>query len=226
MSWDNLHHHYNAQDWSKIPSIFAKEAREYFPHTGKLIELWAGIWQDSRFFASLWYSVDSTDFSSTAVDMNTKESSSEITHGNYETFVLDACTDLQQIPDEQYDIVYAHLSLHYFSLDTTIDILNNAYRILRKWWVIAVLLNTIKDPEYGNWIKIETDFFEIPWKTQKRYFSQESAEELFWAHFDTIICDDAGETYKDSEKWIHNLIRYLWKKIQLVAPGVVLIHSM
>lgn len=211
MSWDALHHHYSSQHWSKIPSIFAKEACEYFPHTGKLLELWAGIWQDSRFFASLWYSVDSTDFSSTAVSLNLTESE-WLNNSQYNVFVLDACTDLENIPDEQYDIVYAHLSLHYFPIDTTRNILRNIYRILRTWWILAVLLNTIQDPEYGSWIQIETDFFEIPWQNRKRYFSKESARKLFGEFFTTLIRDDHGETYKDSAKWIHNLIRYIWQK--------------
>lgn len=209
MSWDKLHQHYNQQDWGKIPSIFATEAVHFFPTSGRLLELGAGIWQDSRYFHSLWYHVDSTDFSLTAGEMNEQYNPWE----NYRTFVLDATSDLGSLSDGSYDIVYAHLSLHYFPLDMTQHILWEISRILASHWVLAVLLNTTRDPEYGTWNQIEPDFFQIPWKTQKRYFSQESAKELFWTHFDTIICDDAGETYKDSEKWIHNLIRYIWHKI-------------
>ena len=212
MSWDNLHHHYRQQDWSKIPSLFAKEVVGFFPKSGKILELWAWVWQDSRYFHSLWYIVDSTDFSHTAVEMNRAERSREIWDDRYRIFHLDIISDLENMSDECYDVVYAHLSLHYFPLEMTRQILSNISRILRPEGIIGVLLNTTKDLEYGLWIAIEDDFFEIPWQTQKRYFSIESADKLFNRYFHTVVCDDMGETYKDSAKWIHNLIRYIWKK--------------
>jgi SAM-dependent methyltransferase len=212
MSWDTLHYYYKNQDWSKIPSIFAEEVTQYFPKDGKILELWAWLGQDSRYFHSLGYSIDSTDISQTAVDMNTTKSVWEIQGGLYKAFVLDVTKNLDYINDKKYDIVYAHLSLHYFSYEDTKRILTHLSRILKKGWIFAVLLNTVTDPEYGQGDRIEDDFFEIPWQNQKRYFSIASASQIFGSFFQTIVCDDAWETYKDSTKWIHNLIRFIWKK--------------
>jgi SAM-dependent methyltransferase len=210
MSWDTLHHHYKNQDWSKIPSLFAEQVTQYFPKDGKILELWAWLGQDSRYFHSLGYSIDSTDISQKAVDINTTGSEREIDHGWYNTFVLDVTKDLEIMDNNKYDIIYAHLSLHYFSYEDTKKILAHLARILKKGWICAVLLNTVHDPEYGQGYKIEDDFFEIPWQNTKRYFSINSATHLFGLFFQTIVCDDTWETYKDSAKWIHNLIRFIW----------------
>jgi hypothetical protein len=83
---------------------------------------------------------------------------------------------------------------------------------MKKWGVFAILLNTKDDPEYGTGNKIENDFFMI-WWIAKRYFDIESVKRLFWEWFEVIVLDNQGESYKDREKWIHNLIRFVWKKI-------------
>lgn len=212
MSWDSLHNHYQKQDWSKKPSIFAEQVIDYFPKTWKILEIWAGIWQDSRYFHSLGYDLCSTDIGTTAVDINRENSEFEIKSWRYKVESLDILTWLTTIPDESYDIIYSHLSLHYFSRINTENILKNIRRILREDWLIVVLLNSVNDPEYGQGEKIEEDYFHIAWQTNKRYFSINSASLILGGIFVTIHCDDEGETYKDREKWIHNLIRYIGKK--------------
>lgn len=213
MTWDNLHNHYQKQDWSKIPSIFAKQVIDYFPKTWKILEIGAGIWQDSRYFHSRGYEVYSTDIGTTAVDINRENSEHELKLWKYKIEVLDIVTWLDTIPDATYDVVYAHLSLHYFKLSDTYIILENISRILKNGGLIVVLLNSVNDPEYGQWEKIEDNYFFIAWQTTKRYFSIDSANQIFGNYFTTVLCDDAGETYKDQEKWIHNLIRYIGKKV-------------
>lgn len=213
MTWDNLHIHYEKQDWSKIPSIFAEQVVSYFPKDWKILEIGAGIGQDSRYFHSHGYEVYSTDIGDTAIDINRENSENELQSWKYKTETLDVLTWLDSILDGSYDIVYAHLSLHYFSRTDTENVLKDISRILGENWLIIVLLNSVNDPEYGQWEKIENDYFRIAWQTTKRYFSIDSASQIFGNYFTTILCDDAGETYKDREKWVHNLIRYIGKKI-------------
>ena len=95
---------------------------------------------------------------------------------------------------------------------TTKEIIREIYRVLKKWGIFSVFLNSIDDTEYGIGTKIEDDFFEIRW-VSKRYFSIDTTRELFWEWFEIQLLDNKWETYKDREKWIHNLIRFVWKKI-------------
>lgn len=211
MSWDLIHTHYTKQDWSKIPSIFATQVILYFQKSGKILEIWAGVWQDSRYFCDSGFDVVSTDFSDKVTHINEATSREQILSWKYKTEVLDISEWTKYI-DTEFDIVYVHLSLHYFSEVQMQKIFIEIQRILKKWWIFAILLNTKNDPEYGTGKKIEDDYFEIT-SIKKRYFDINNAIKYFWKWFELLISDDRWETYKDREKWIHDLIRLVWKKI-------------
>ncbi len=212
MSWNNgKHHEYDKQDWSKLPSIFAEEVFWYIPKSGKILEIGSGLGQDSRFFHQQWYEIYSTDYSSEAIKLNTEKSSSEILSDTYHCIQLDITQGLW-FSEGEFDVVYAHLSLHYFSQAITKQITADIRRVLRKWWIFAVFLNSVDDTEYGIGTKLEEDYYEIRW-VPKRYFSIETARELYGEWFEILMLDNQWETYKDREKWIHNMIRFVWKKI-------------
>lgn len=79
--------------------------------------------------------------------------------------------------NNSFDIVYAHLSFHYFDQKTTFGIMNEIERILKPGGVFAFLTNSIHDPEYNTGNLLEKDFFLIG-KVIKHYFSIESARRL------------------------------------------------
>lgn len=183
------------------PSIFAEFVITYFPQSGSILELGAGRGQDSLYFADREYQVESTDLVIDDADRKFSELVSRKT------------VDIQQpLPyeNETFDIVYAHLALHYFDSKTTIEIFNEVIRVLKPGGVFAFLVNSVNDPEYDTGKKIEDNYFETD-GTKKRYFSEESARE-FGSRFDIILCDEQGETYKDQAKGVHNLVRFIGKK--------------
>ncbi len=47
--WKDLHANYQAQDWVDKPSLFAETAVQYFPKTGRILELGAGHGQIAGF---------------------------------------------------------------------------------------------------------------------------------------------------------------------------------
>lgn len=198
--WQNLHHLYSSQDWSNKPSIFAEFAIQYFPLKGSLLELGAGLGQDAQFFSQKGYQV-------LATDLNT-ESLKKIPNSDVQEL------DLKQLfpfPDESFNIVYGHLSVHYFNLQTTQQIFDEVYRVLKKGGIVAIFTNSTSDPEYDTGKKLEDDFFEFKEGLTKRYFSIESIKK-FTKKFEVVLLDNQGETYKDAAKGIHNLIRFIGKK--------------
>lgn len=206
--WSKIHADYKEQDWIKKPSIFAEQVIKYFPQTGRILDLGAGQGQDSRFFAKQGYRVVSTDISESALKLNR----SKIT-GNLKDKITVQELDLSaEFPfkDGSFDVIYAHLSFHYFDKDTTLNIFNEIRRVLRTGGILAFLVNSVSDPEYKEGSEIEKDFFKVD-KVTKRYFSVESTRD-FIEGFDTILLDDLGETYKDNAKGVHNLIRFIGKK--------------
>lgn len=207
--WDKLHNHYKAQDWIDTPNIFAKDVVRYFPKSGKILELGAGQGQDSRFFASQGYCVVSTDISDSALEMNRSKNNEQPS----QSIQIQKVDLTQPLPfeNESFDVVYAHLSLHYFDYAHTKELILEIYRVLRKDGIFATFTNTIEDDEYGKGVEIEKDYFLID-GVQKRYFSTSTLRALVQSHYDIVLLDNFGETYKDAKKGVHNLIRFIGQK--------------
>lgn len=199
--WAKLHSLYSDKDWVTKPSLFAETVKDYLPESGKLLDLGAGLGQDSAYFAEHGYEV-------IAIDLNV-DRLSELAN---QQFALEQVDLRKPLPyaDESFDVVYAHLSLHYFDSATTDRIFDEIHRILKPEGVLAFLTNSTDDPEYNTGRVIEPDYFEID-GTPKRYLNTATAKQF--AHdFLPLLADNDGETYKDSAKGIHNLIRFIGRK--------------
>lgn len=208
-AWADKHENFYAKsDWINKPSLFAEAAATYFPKAGKILELGAGQGQDSRYFAERDYQVVSTDLDEVALKLSEEKLASE-QKKNVELQQLDLSQEFPFEP-ETFDVVYAHLSLHYFDAATTRQLFSEISRVLKVGGIFAFLVNSTTDPEYGSGEEIEPNYFQIG-KMAKRYFCAESARK-FGQYFDVILLDDHGETYKDSAKGVHNLIRFIGKK--------------
>lgn len=201
--WDNQHDKYAATDWINKPSIFAEWVLEYLPKGGALVDLGAGQAQDSRFFATKGFEVLATDLSQHALDL-VKEKSTAVSYK--------AVNLAYPLPfaDEQFDVVYAHLSLHYFDTTTTEKLFAEIHRVLRPGGTLAALFNSDQDPEIRDGEEIEPNYIKLD-GIRKRYFSPETARS-FAKDFKIIVADNQGTTYKDSAKGINNLIRLVATK--------------
>lgn len=204
-AWSNLHDNYKTRDWIDKPSLFAETAITYFPAHGRILDLGAGQGQDSRYFAEHGYDVVSTDLEDTALEQSAAKLPAEL-----KAKVAIQKVDLRdELPfdTDSFDGVYAHLSLHYFDEATTRQIISEIQRVLKPGGVFAFFVNSVNDPEYGTGQQLEPDFFQIDQMT-KRYFSLEATRD-FTKHLDVVLLDDHGETYKDRDKGVHNLIRFI-----------------
>lgn len=204
--WSDLHKTYMQEEWIDKPSIFAEQAVKYFPKKGKILDLGAGQAQDSCFFATLGYEVTATDIEDSALELAKQKASDKAVQVKLENVDL---RDELLFESDSFDVVYAHLSLHYFDKETTLKLFAEIQRVLRKGGIFAFFVNSVNDPQYGTGIEIEPDYYQID-KRSKRFFSVETARN-FAQHFETILLDDRGETYKDRAKGVHNLIRYVGK---------------
>ncbi len=207
--WKELHSNYQEQNWIEKPSIFAETAIQYFPKNGKVLELGAGHGQDSFFFARQGYDVLSSDIETTSLNLNFNKQTEAI-QSKLKVLQLDLRNPLP-FSNQSVDVVYAHLSLHYFDIQTTYFIINEIRRILKPEGVFAFLANSIDDPEYSTGNLLEEDFFLIN-KVTKRYFSIASARN-FTQDFQISLLDNFGKTYKDEAKSISNLIRFIGNKV-------------
>lgn len=198
--WSDKRDSYAVSGWSKKPSIFAKSVIDYFDDHKKILELGAGLGQDSIFFASKDHHVVSTD---KILSTDLQLPSSVVRHK------VDIANQFPYSNDE-FDGVYCHLALHYFDLDKTSAIFAEIYRVLKPGGIFAFLVNSTNDPEYSNHENLKDDFL-ITDGTTKRFFTPKTAKK-FAKKFEVILCDDEGETYKDNAKGVTNLVRFVGRK--------------
>jgi SAM-dependent methyltransferase/8-oxo-dGTP pyrophosphatase MutT (NUDIX family) len=216
--WADLHDNYKDRDWIDKPSLFAETAVTYFPTQGKVLELGAGQGQDSRYFAAHGYEVTSTDLEPSALEQSRAKLSDDVR----DKVTIQPADLRQELPfaDACFDVVYAHLSLHYFDYETTVRLFGEIQRVLKPGGVLAFFTNSTADPEYGTGDKLEADFFKIGGAT-KRYFSVATARR-FARYFDVALLDNHGETYKDRDKGVHNLIRFIGYRPENAAYSMCL----
>jgi SAM-dependent methyltransferase len=207
--WDHrIASWYAKEDWASKPSIFVEEAKQHFPPTGKVLELGCGAGQDGLWLVTQGYDVTQTDLIDSMFPA-IRERAEQL--GVATTLQqLDVVTDLSAIPDHSYDVVHAHLSLHYFDKQTTLAIFDQIHRILKPGGILAALFNSTDDPEAKEGQEIEPNYRQVG-PLKKRYVSSEEARE-FATKFQIIQADNQGETYKDRAKGVRNLIRLIAKK--------------
>ena len=199
--WSKLHDIYSQMNWASKPSLFAETVKAYLPKSGSLLELGAGLGQDSAYFSDLGYEVTATDLNIDKLEA--------LVGDNFSVQTVDLRKQLL-FEDKSFDIVYAHLSLHYFDEATTNQIFTEIHRILKPGGTLAFFTNSTEDPEYDAGVQIEQDYFDIE-GTAKRYLSVPTA--IQFAHdFKPVLVDNNGDTYKDTAKGIHHLIRFIGTK--------------
>lgn len=203
--WDKKHtNDYSKKDWAYKPSIFAIQAVDYFPKSGRLLEIGTGQGGDADFFQSLGYKVVATDYSDAAITAARERVE------NVEFQNMDTSKELS-FEDNSFDVVYSHMALHYFDKATAEKVFTDIHRILRPGGILAILANTVEDPDkdkHGN-EKIEDDYYNDSKGLQKRYFSVQSMTAFTAELFEEVLSDNRGETYKDD---IQTLIRFIGKK--------------
>lgn len=204
--WSGAHDKYAGAGWIDKPTIFVQQISGFLPPKGKVLDLGGGQGQDARFFAERGYEVTLTDFSEKALKIARGKLADVLR--SIRIKLLDF-RSLFPFKDSEFNVVYSHLALHYFDDATTRQIFSEMLRVLKPGGVLAILVNSVSDPEYNpslvNNGLIETEGI------QKRFFDINSIRE-FARGFEPILLDNQGETYKDRRKGVFNLIRFVGKK--------------
>lgn len=205
--WDNKH--FEKSELNKInrSSVFAQTSLKYFPDKANVLELGAGIGHDTHLFINNGHQVVATDFSKPALEYNLK--TADIKNKKHLSILQFDLSNRFPFADQSFDVVYAHLVIHYFSRKITQQIFDEIFRVLKPNGIVAILVNSTTDPEYGQGKILEEDYFEIPSAGPKRYFSVESFNK-FIGKFETIILDDKGVDPRRAHKT--DLIRFIGRK--------------
>lgn len=201
--WDSKY--LNGEEYEKIDKVsdFVLFSADYFKDKGKVLELGAGTGEDAKFLADKNFRVNASDFSQQAVNKLKKFSNNK-----FEVSALDIKKHFP-FKDSSFDGVLANLVIHYFDDQTTQRIYDEIYRVLKSGGIVAVLLNSKKDPDYGVGKKIGEDFYEPLPGRPKRFFTKETLVP-FISKFQILLLDEKGIDNRRVYKT--DLIRFIGKK--------------
>lgn len=162
-NWENK---YSSRK-EKPVNDFARKALTEINKKGlkKVLEIGCGFGQDSEFFAENDLSVTAIDFSKKAIGLAKK-------HKNINYILMDTSVDLNKFKKDSFDIIYAHLSLHYFDDKTTKKVFRELYNILKSGGLFFVKCKSIDDPLFGEGQKIEENMF-LRQEHVRHFFSKE-----------------------------------------------------
>ncbi len=130
----------------------------------KILDLGCGLGNDSLYLKELNKEVIAVDYSKEALDFV----SSHIQ--GIETLELDISKPLP-FKNNEFELIIADLSLHYFSKDTTIKIMKEIKRILKGGGILLARVNSIDDINFGSkeGVKIENNYYFVN-GYNKRFF--------------------------------------------------------
>lgn len=168
--WENI---YKENKTINLYDGFLDKYLKYFKKENFLIlDLGSGNGTNSLFLLDKGYDVISLDFSSFALN--------ELKEKNQNAKIIehDLLKDLP-FEKESVDLVIADLSLHYFSKEDTLKIINNIDNILKKDGILIARVNSVKElkSEKIN-KKIEDNFYFIN-GYNKRFFSSRDINFFF-----------------------------------------------
>jgi ubiquinone/menaquinone biosynthesis C-methylase UbiE len=196
--WDNAHKNQNLHSHSLKQTSFAEEVNQAIPKQSKILELGCGEGNDSAFFAEQGHFVTDTDFSDIVIEKNRKRWS----NSNLNFKVQDISQPLKYA-DKTFDVVYARLSLHYFTDEITRKIFIEIKRVLKDNGSFCFMCKEVNDSLYGNGTEVEADMFELDGHV-RHFFSEEYVRELLnIANFQIISIDKGhGQLYEHTSTFI------------------------
>lgn len=180
--------------------IWIREYKGYFNRKGKCLDLGCGIGQYSKELMSYGYEVTSSDISDIALE--------KVKEFNSNVIKLDMKEKLP-FSDNEFDLVFANLSIHYFSDKDTKKLMLEIKRILKKDGLFIGSVNGLEGYE-----KIKETAIEIEkhyWFNKNKYIRLFDKEDLKnYLSIFNIINIEERETIRFEHK--KNYLIFLVKK--------------
>jgi ubiquinone/menaquinone biosynthesis C-methylase UbiE len=192
--WNNAHDKGDIRHYSDSTTEFAKEVLEIINPSSRILELGCGVGNDSIGFANAGHTVVATDFSEVAIAKNTKRWKNS---PNLTFQVIDINQPLE-FQANNFDVVYARLSLHYFSDIDTKKIFQEIHRVLKPKGYLCFICKSVKDPLNGKGEEIEKDMFELDGHV-RHFFSEEYAKSLLRNGFTIERLESGAEKFYGSD---------------------------
>lgn len=169
-------------------SDFAEEVISYFPQDARVLDIGCGLGSDSQFFVRNGCSVVGIDFSEVAVEKNKKMFADE----PQLSFMQVDIAEPLPFSKAEFDVVYARLSLHYFTDAVTQKIISEISRVLIPNGLFCFECKSTKDLRYGQGEKVAEDMFAYKGHT-RHFFSEKYVRKLLKNKFEIVKMNEGDE---------------------------------
>lgn len=155
-----------------------------------LLDLGCGAGRDSLYFAQKGLKVTATDWSQSGLDQLRKLAEKNKV-ANLEVIQQDI-SKLTFNPNS-FDVIYAHLSLHYFDDETTKQICDKLYSVLKKDGLLFIKCKSTDDMLYGRGRKLEENMYKH--RDHVRHFFNKEYMTALLAKFQIIKVRRSSSVY-------------------------------
>ncbi len=153
------------------PTDFAKKCADFLRNkpSKSILDLGCGDGRDSIFFAKQGYEVTAVDVSPIALQILKKKIDEE----NIRNINVTE-QDLLKIefPENSFDIIYTHLSLHYFLDRQTTEVFKNLHKIINQSGFLFIKCKSIEDEEFGKGKEVEKNVFMTEENYLRHFFDE------------------------------------------------------
>jgi SAM-dependent methyltransferase len=188
--WNKKHSSGDYEDLRHLPSPLAKLAESYFPKKSHLLDLGCGVGRDAEFFTKKGHKVFATDFSEEAIKLCREHFA-----GSGIEFAVHDMQEPLPYENKKFDVVYANLSLHYYSDQKTREIVLEIARILKPNGIFAFACKSYDDLHNSS-EEVEKDIFVSSTGVAIHLFSTEYAQSVLKGFFSVQYLDEVEEEYK------------------------------
>lgn len=167
--WDEKHRSYATKKFITQPNWLATTLCDNITPPLRILDLGCGQGQDSLYFSDCGFSVTSVDFSAFALGQFAQAAEQKA----IQQMQLNLAATPYPFASEEFDVVYAHLTLHYFDSPTTRAVFAEVARVLQPGGQFWALFNSDHDPEASDTDSrvLEERFLELAPGSRKRFFT-------------------------------------------------------
>lgn len=188
--WDKKHLLGEHSAFRHEHSLFATLVEPRLPRVSRILDLGCGVGRDANLFAEYGHQVLATDFSSEVIKQNRKI----FKRSNLEFQVMDM-SEPMPYESETFNVVYANLSIHYFSHTAVQNIISEIMRLLKPGGLFCFACKSPKDSYHGEGEEIEDNYFISSKGHARHFFSKEYTKDLMKDAFIIEMLDEVSEEY-------------------------------
>lgn len=202
--WDDLYwEKHLKEDLENIEELWIKKYENILPQTGKVLDLGCGVGQYTKYFLDKNYEVVATDISYKALEYLKNK------YSNVETIKQDM-TKSFNIKDNEFDIVFANLSIHFFNEKDTINLLKEIKRILKPNGLFIGSVNSTKAYEFikDHVTPIQENYYNSNGRLVRLWNEEEFNK--FFKDYEKVLLNEIIETRFNKQK---NMWEFIYKNI-------------